>query len=160
MIVRLPDEPHRDRVLALGERHAGRHLEQQLEPLDRVRGRQLDLDVDHVAFEQPVVPDADRGPQLRIGGSEEPGAEQQEERRAERGQLGAARDERGDQGEAAERRVGGDLRRDLPAHRSSAGGVGHRRQPLRHDVLRAHLLHPELRPQRQPVGERRRRRRP
>src|SRR5512133_4273819 len=87
-------------------------------------GREVDLHGQLVALDQPVAVDAHRGAHVGVGGSEQAEAEQQQEWSAERGKLRPPADKGGDQRDAAEDRVGGELRRGGAVHRSSAGGVG------------------------------------
>ena len=118
--------------------------------------------MDLFALERALPVERDRRRELRV--AHERGADDRSERkrRRERDELDAPDDESRDQAERCEPCVRDDPRRVEPRHPAARSDVfrrrrRHGRERLRHDVLAAHALHPELGPQRQPVRERRNR---
>ena len=166
----LPAEPERLRARAGHHLEPVRDDEDELEPLDRHLGGDRQLDVQLVVLERGRTLDVHLDADLRRAREPEAERQRQREGECEHGQLRPAQPERGeeeDRGEDGVRRHAGRRRGPHCAGLIPDDGVAgfgcrrrHGLEQLADDVLGGQLLHPELGPQHQPVGEARGRRPP
>ncbi len=152
-------EHDRPRIAHLRTELAGQR-QKHVDAPAAVRRAQLERGLDVLALERTLAGEQERRLDLRVA-SERGGCDGRErERGGERDELDPAGREPRDQGERREPRVRGETRRD---DAGSSGGLQsvlggrrrHRLERLGDDVLAADALYPQLRPQRQPVRERR-----